>query len=74
MPSLFEVATMNQEKYEEFFGGTPMTRAKRNGLRRNALIALYVTQDPRLEEALRLAQHDDESPIRETLQQIFEKG
>lgn len=70
MPSLFEVATMDQKRYEKFFGGTPMTRAKRNGLRRNALIALFVTKHPSLEEAVRMAQNDDESPIRETLQQI----
>ena len=69
-PSLFEVATMDQKKYEEFFGGTALTRAKRNGLRRNALIAMAVQSDPLLSKALSLAIKDDGSPIKETLEQI----
>ncbi len=70
IPSLFEVATMTETQYQKFFGGTPLTRAKRNGLRRNALIAMKVTRDPRLSEALILADKDAESPIRETLEAI----
>jgi epoxyqueuosine reductase len=69
-PPLYEVATMSQANYEEFFGGTPLTRAKRNGLRRNALIAMTVTENSRLDEALGLARKDNESPIKETLEQI----
>jgi epoxyqueuosine reductase len=49
---LFEMATLTQESYERLFGGTPTTRAKREGLVRNALIAMYVTKDPRLPQAL----------------------
>lgn len=45
---LYDVATMSQCDYENWFGGTPMTRAKISGLRRNALIALVVMEDPRL--------------------------
>ncbi|MBI2603693.1 MAG: tRNA epoxyqueuosine(34) reductase QueG [Deltaproteobacteria bacterium] len=41
-PPLSEMATMSQEYYEKTFGGTPMTRAKRAGLQRNAQIALSV--------------------------------
>lgn len=69
-PSLFEVATMNQAQYERYFGGTALTRAKRNGLRRNALIAMAVCLDPLLNQALSLAAQDDDSPIRETIEQI----
>ena len=61
---------MDQQKYEECFGGTPMTRAKRNGLRRNALIALTVTDHPNLDKILMQAENDNASPIRETLDQI----
>jgi len=71
-PSLFEVATMDQKKYENYFGGTPMTRAKRNGLRRNALIAMTVTKDSKLNEAIQLAKVDAGYPIAETLNQIEE--
>jgi epoxyqueuosine reductase len=49
---LFKVATMNQQEYEFLFGGTPLTRAKRSGLIRNALIALFSRNDERLELAL----------------------
>ena len=49
---LVDVATMNQLRYEQLFGGTPMTRAGRHGLRRNALIALFVRKDPRLKTAI----------------------
>jgi epoxyqueuosine reductase len=70
LPSLFEVAMMDQKNYEIYFGGTPMTRAKRNGLRRNALIALYVTGDPRLEEALLQVEKDGGYPLEETVAQI----
>jgi epoxyqueuosine reductase len=52
LPNLFEVATMDQTQYEKLFGGTPLTRAKIHGLRRNALIAMTVTNHPRLQEAL----------------------
>ncbi len=69
-PSLFEVATMGQREYEKWFGGTPLTRAKRNGLRRNALIAMVVTRDPRLSEALEIIRLDAPSPLCETLDQI----
>jgi epoxyqueuosine reductase len=34
---------MDQKQYEAWFGGTSMTRAKRQGLQRNALIALWAT-------------------------------
>jgi epoxyqueuosine reductase len=69
-PSLFDVATMDQKAYEKYFGGTPLTRAKRNGLRRNALIAMTVTADTRLREALAAAVTDAEPPIGETILQI----
>ncbi len=49
---LFLVATMDQKFYEDVFGGTAMTRAKREGLMRNALIAMYEIRDERFLEAL----------------------
>lgn len=51
-PDLYEIAMMDQATYERMFGGTPMTRAKREGLIRNALISMYVTKHPRLNEVL----------------------
>jgi len=69
-PSLFEVATMSEEEYEKIFGGTPLTRAKRNGLRRNALIAMAVNRDPLLEKAILYSRQDADYPISSTLDQI----
>lgn len=69
-PSVYEIAVMDQGSYERYFGGTPATRAKRGGLRRNALIAMAVTRDPRLDEALALARIDNESPVGQTVEQI----
>ncbi len=72
-PSLFETATMSQAEYERAFGGTPLTRAKRNGLRRNALIAMAILGDPRLPEALSAADRDPGEPVGETAAQIRSK-
>lgn len=69
-PDLFEVATMDQVTYERLFGGSPATRAKRHGLRRNALIALAVTDDHRLKSALSAIDDEDESVLHETRIQI----
>lgn len=69
-PSLFEVATMNETQYQKYFRGTALTRAKRNGLRRNALIAMTVNQDSQLQQALEYAETDSGSPIAETIAQI----
>lgn len=70
LPPLFQVATMDEAQYKKYFGGTPLTRAKRNGLRRNALVAMTVTRDPRLAEALKICENDQQTPVRETLLQI----
>lgn len=67
---LMEVARMNQATYERLFGGSPMTRAKISGLRRNALIALAVTKDYRLDAYLPIGANDANSLIRETIEQI----
>ncbi len=60
LPPLEKVACMTQREYEHYFGGTTLTRAKRAGLMRNALIAMYVRQHPRLKHCLAsLAQRPD---------------
>ncbi len=69
-PPLEEVAVMSQGDYEKYFGGTPLTRAKRSGLRRNALIALAVTGGPGLEAGLSLAATDADEMLRATAAQI----
>lgn len=74
-PDLYEVATMTQADYERMFGGTPMTRAKRTGLVRNALIAMTVTHHARQPEAVAHARtHETDEVIRETLAQLERWG
>lgn len=70
-PGLFEIATMTQATYENFFAGTPVTRAKREGLIRNALIALTVTKNPELQTAMAILEERKEGGvIGTTLEQI----
>jgi epoxyqueuosine reductase len=66
---LFEVATMDQAFYEATFGGTPMTRAKRQGLRRNALIALTVRGDSRVPKLLEQLKDDADQVVAQTAEQ-----
>lgn len=70
---LFVVATMDQGTYECTFGGTPATRAKREGLMRNALIAMHVKNDDRLNLALEKASLDPSTMIQETIAMIREE-
>ncbi len=67
---LVQIATMNQEEYVHHFGGTPLTRAKISGLRRNALIAMVVTKDPDLTKALESAPDLNDLLLNQTIQQI----
>jgi epoxyqueuosine reductase len=69
-PDLFDLATMSQQRYEAWMGGTPLTRAKREGLRRNALIAMAVTGDKRLSEACVGVKAEDAEVLHQTLEQI----
>ncbi len=70
-PDLHVVATMDAATYERMFGGTPMTRAKREGLMRNALIAMKVTGHPRLAEAVAHVEATEASPmLKGTLAQL----
>ncbi|HYI14907.1 MAG TPA: tRNA epoxyqueuosine(34) reductase QueG [Thermomicrobiales bacterium] len=60
-PSLEFLATMNVEQFRATYSGTPVTRAKRAGLARNAAIALGNSRDPRAEPILldMLNNHDE---------------
>ncbi|MCB0403509.1 MAG: tRNA epoxyqueuosine(34) reductase QueG [Bdellovibrionales bacterium] len=69
-PDLFATATMDQSTYEYHFGGTPLTRAKREGLRRNALIAMAVIEHSQLQAALEICEMDGAPVLKETVRQI----
>jgi epoxyqueuosine reductase len=67
--NLFDVFRMDQTAYVRMFAGTALTRAKKDGLRRNALIAMVAVDHPDLKEALKLASQDQNIIIRKTAEQ-----
>jgi epoxyqueuosine reductase len=67
---LATLAMMSQADYEAWFGGTPVTRAKRSGLRRNALIAMVVMNDPRVAEVVQQIRLENEPLLHATCDQI----
>jgi epoxyqueuosine reductase len=72
LPSLSQIALMSQPEYELFFSATPMTRAKRSGLRRNALIAMVVTKDKSLPLVLEKLKDCEDQVIQKTILNIPE--
>ena len=69
--SVEQLARMDQQDYEKWFGGTAMTRAKLGGLVRNALLHLAVVD---IEMALAIAKDRQSDPIeliRNTASQIL---
>ena len=62
LPPLAKIACMTQREYEQYFGGTALTRAKRGGLMRNALIAMYVRRHPQLQSCLNALQQRQDLP------------
>ena len=68
LPPLEKIACMTQREYEQYFGGTALTRAKRGGLMRNALIAMYVRRHPQLKHCLMSLRQRTDLPQNEGLQ------
>ncbi|MDQ3547959.1 MAG: tRNA epoxyqueuosine(34) reductase QueG [Chloroflexota bacterium] len=62
-PSLAFLATMTEEQFRSTYSGTPVTRAKRAGLARNAAIALGNSQDVRAEPILISLLHTHDEPL-----------
>jgi epoxyqueuosine reductase len=61
-PALEWVAQMSEEEFREKFRGSPVRRAKRHGLRRNAVIAMGNSRDREFEPVLqKLATDEDET-------------
>lgn len=69
--TLVQVAKMTQTEYEKWFGGTAMTRAKYNGLVRNALCALYAEKSEDLRDILMLRKNDPDPLITATVTQLL---
>lgn len=64
-PSLNRLVLQSEAEFRTTYEGTPVMRAKRRGMARNAAIALGNTGDPRAEEPLTIALRDhDERLVR----------
>jgi len=64
-PALAWLAEISEEDFRETFRGSPVKRAKRNGLRRNALIAIGNSGDSSLLPLVESATSDPEPSIAE---------
>lgn len=65
-----DLALLSQQQYEDWFGGSAMTRAKFGGLVRNALLFLHANQDPMLESILSQRRQDSNPLISKTVAQL----
>jgi epoxyqueuosine reductase len=65
-PALEWIAEMSAEEFREKFRGSPIRRTKRTGLRRNAVIAMGNSGDPRLIPALEKLAADDDPVVAES--------
>ncbi len=64
-PALAWLAEISEEEFRGKFRGSPVKRAKRSGLRRNALIAIGNSRDPSLLPIVERASHDADPVIAE---------
>ena len=70
---LIELLQLDDAAFKSRFRGTPLLRAKRRGLRRNACVALGNIGDPDALPALRAARLDNESLVAEHAQWAIER-
>ena len=65
-PALAWLAEISDEEFRDRFRGSPIKRTKRNGLRRNALIAIGNTQDASFLPVLERASRDQDPVVAES--------
>lgn len=66
-----DLAMMTETQYQQWFGGTAMTRARYEGLVRNALYHLYAIHDEKLNDILVALKNSKYSLIHRTVEQII---
>jgi epoxyqueuosine reductase len=64
-PALAWLAEMSEEQFHEKFRGSPVRRAKRSGVRRNAAIAMGNSRDRSFVPVLEKLSHDDDPVVAE---------
>jgi epoxyqueuosine reductase len=72
-PALDWLAEISEEEFKQKFRGSPVKRAKRNGLRRNALIAMGNSQDPAHLDVLNRALYDPDPVLSEAAQWALDR-
>ena len=72
-PDLLELLSLDEIQFKRRFAGTPMLRAKRSGLLRNACVALGNTGDQRALSALQKAATESDLIIAEHAQWAIEQ-
>jgi epoxyqueuosine reductase len=65
-PALDWLADMSAEEFRERFRSSPIRRAKRSGLRRNAVIAMGNSRDPRFTPVIEKLSVDEDSVVAES--------
>jgi epoxyqueuosine reductase len=64
-PPLEKLATISEDDFRQTFRGSPVKRAKRSGIRRNAVIAIGNSGDPSFAPLLDLLSEDDDQIVAE---------
>jgi epoxyqueuosine reductase len=64
-PPLEKLATLNGDEFRELFHSSPIKRTKRSGIRRNAVVAMGNSGDPRFLPLLERLQHDEDPVVAE---------
>lgn len=73
-PDLEWVATISDEEFRETFRGSPVKRAKRNGIRRNAVVAMGNSGNSEFVPILRkIAEEDADEVVREHARWAMER-
>lgn len=72
-PALDWLAEISEEEFREKFRSSPIKRAKRNGLRRNALIAIGNSGDAQLAEVAEKAESDPDPTVAEAAKWAHER-
>jgi epoxyqueuosine reductase len=65
-PALDWLSEMSEEEFRRTFRGSPVRRAKRSGLRRNAVIAMGNSGDRRFVPTLERLAHDEDPVVAES--------
>ena len=67
-PALDWLAEMSPEEFQQKFRGSPIRRAKRTGIRRNAVIAMGNSRNQSFVPVLKKLTADDDPAVAETAQ------